>query len=209
MKKVNPPLVPPSQPAASASCPNAACNYVSGSGSTATIQPGTYNSITIGKNSNITLAPGIYYINGDAATGGLNFNGGGTLTGGALNADGVMFYFTNGSSINKAVGGGNNPDLNLYPLATDQSTMYAGILFYQDPADTTIPYFGGDNNSTFNGTIYMPTATVTFYGNGTETFNGTVIAYSVATTGSPVVTFGVTPAGVPIPAALTQPILVE
>jgi hypothetical protein len=209
MKKVNPPLVPPSPPAASASCPDAACNYVSGSGSTATIQPGTYNSITIGRNSNITLAPGIYYINGDASTGGLNFNGGGTLTGGALNADGVMFYFTNGSSINKAVGGGNNPDLNLYPLATDQSAMYAGLLFYQDPADTTIPYFGGDNNSTFNGTIYMPTATVTFYGNGTETFNGAVIAYSVATTGSPIVTFGVSPAGVPIPAALTQPVLVE
>ena len=83
------------------------------------------------------------------------------------------------------------------------------MLFYQDPADTATPYFGGDNNSTFDGTIYMPTATLTFYGNGTETFNGTVIAYSVATTGSPIVNFGVSPAGVPIPAFLTQPILVE
>ncbi len=203
-------IVPPNQPPASTSCPaTGVCDYTSASGSTATIQPGTYNSINIGKNSNITLAPGIYYINGNAATGGLNFNGGGTLTGGSAGADGVMFYFTNGSSINKAVGGGNNPDLNLYPLAADQSATYAGLLFYQDPADTTTPYFGGDNNSTYNGTIYMPGATITVYGNGTETFNGNVISYSFATTGNPTVNFNKSAPGVPIPAWLTQPVLVE
>jgi hypothetical protein len=126
-----------------------------------------------------------------------------------------MFYFTNGSSINKAVGGGNNPDLNLYPLSTSQSALYAGndtytgLLFYQDPADLTPAYFGGDNNSTYNGTIYMPTATINFYGNGTETFNGTVVAYSIATTGSPIINLNQSTAGVPVPASLTQPVLVE
>jgi hypothetical protein len=161
------------------------------------------------------MVPGIYYINGDATTGGFNFSGGGTLTGGAPNADGVMFYFTNGSSINKAVGGGNNADLNLYPLSATQSALYAGndtytgLLFYQNPADTTVAYFGGDNNSTYNGTIYMPTATIDFYGNGTETFNGTVVAYSIATTGSPIVNLNESSPGVPVPASLTQPVLVE
>jgi hypothetical protein len=209
-------IVPPAQPGPSPSCPaTGACDYVSDSGSTATIQPGTYNSITIGKNSNITMAPGIYYINGDASTGGLNFNGGGTLTGGGPNVDGVMFYFTNGSSINKAVGGGNNADLNLYPLSASQSATYAGndsytgLLFYQNPADTTVAYFGGDNNSTYNGTIYMPAATITVYGNGTETFNGTVVAYTLATTGSPIVQLNESSPGVPVPARLTQPVLVE
>jgi len=216
MKKVNPPLVAPTQPPASASCPaTGPCNYVSGKNSPATLQPGTYNSITIGKNSNITMVPGIYYINGDASTGGLNFNGGGTLTGGAANADGVMFYFTNGSSINKAVGGGNNADLNLYPLSATQSATYAGndsytgLLFYQNPADTTTAYFGGDNNSTYNGTIYMPTATLTVWGNGTQTFDGTVISYSLATQGSPIVQLNQSAPGVPIPAQLTVPVLVE
>ncbi len=209
-KSMNPPLTPPSQPAASPSCPDPACNYSSpscpaGGCLPVTIQPGTYSSITIGKNSNVIMAPGIYYINGASApNAGLNFNGGGTLTDAAN--PGVLIYFTNGSTINKAVGGGNNPDIDLLPMT---SGTYAGMLFYQDPADTATPYFGGDNNSTFDGTIYMPTATLTFYGNGTETFNGTVITYSVATTGSPIVNFGVSPAGVPIPAFLTQPILVE
>jgi hypothetical protein len=201
-------MVPPAQPAASASCPDAACNYVSADNSTVTIQPGTYSSITIGKNSNITMAPGIYYINGTTApNAGLNFNGGGTLTDAAN--PGVMIYFTNGSTINKAVGGGNNADLNLYPMTTDENTTYAGILFYQDPADTATPYFGGDNNSTYNGTIYMPTASLTFYGNGTETFNGTIVAYSIATQGSPIVNLNQSAPGVPVPAQLTQPILVE
>jgi hypothetical protein len=162
------------------------------------------------------MAPGIYYINGATApNAGLNFNGGGTLSGGAPNSDGVMFYFTNGSSINKAVGGGNNADLSLYPLSADQSTLYTGsttytgMLFYQDPADTTVPYFGGDNNSTYNGTIYMPTATLTVYGNGTETFNGTLVSYSLATQGSPIVNLNQSAPGVPIPAQLTVPVLVE
>ncbi len=210
-------LVPPSQPAYSTSCPKVppagTCDFVSAVSSSFTLQPGTYNSITIGKNSTVTMAPGIYYINGPITVGGktssagMNFNGGGTLT--DLANPGVMIYFTNGSSINKAVGGGNNPDIELDPMTTAENATYAGILFFQDPADTTTPYFGGDNNSTYNGTIYMPTATITVYGNGHETFNGTVIGFSVATVGNPTVTFGVSPSGVPIPALLTQPILVE
>jgi Flp pilus assembly protein TadG len=201
-------IVPPPQPAASVSCPDTACNYVSADNSTATIQPGTYSSITIGKNSNITMAPGIYYIDGTTApNAGLNFNGGGTLT--DASNPGVMIYFTGGSTINKAVGGGNNPDINLYPMTTAENSTYAGILFYQDPADTATPYFGGDNNSTYNGTIYMPAATITVYGNGTETFNGDVISYSFATTGNPTVNFNQSAPGVPIPSWLTQPVLVE
>jgi hypothetical protein len=203
-KNINPPLSPPSQPAASPSCPNPACNWVAASKSTVTLQPGTFNSITVGSNANITMAPGIYYINGDSKTGGLNFQGGGTLT--DAGNPGVLIYFTNGSTINKAVGGGNNLDINLLPMTTG---TYAGMLFYQNPADTTPAYFGGNDNAIYDGTIYMPTATINFYGNVTQTFNGTVIAYSVATTGNPTVNFGVSPAGVPIPAFLTQPVLVE
>lgn len=73
---------------------------------TMTLQPGTYSSITFGKNSTTTLNAGIYYING---AGGVTFNGAGTVTGA-----GVMFYFTNGATIN-ATGGGNKIDIQLSP----------------------------------------------------------------------------------------------
>jgi len=198
-----PALTPPPQPPASSSCPDAARNDSSPARSTATIYPGTYSSITISNNSNVTMEPGIYYINGTTSpNAGLNFAGGGTLQSDPA-SPGVMIYFTNGSTINKAVGGGNNPDINLSPMTTG---TYAGLLFYQDPADTATPYFGGDNNGTYNGIIYMPTATLTFYGNGRETFNGTVISYSAATQGNPTVIFNKTTTGA---SWLTKPVLVE
>jgi hypothetical protein len=210
-------LTAPSMPAYSTSCPAVPpagpCDYGSGPNSTATIQPGTYNSISIGKNSTVTMAPGIYYINGPISTkagtslAGLNMGGGGTLT--DMANPGVMIYFTNGSTMNKFVGGGNSPDLRLDPMTTAENSTYAGILMFQDPADTAQASIGGDNNTVLNGTIYMPTATLNFFGNTSFTMNGTVIAYSVTVTGNPTVTFGQSPSGVPIPALLTQPILVE
>jgi hypothetical protein len=200
-------LTAPSQPAASSSCPAGTCDVVVGKNLTATIQPGTYNSLTLDGGATVTMAPGIYYFNGPAGVGGITMKGGATLT--DMANPGVMIYFTNGSTMQKFVGGGNNPDVNLTPMTTAENSTYAGILMYQNPADTQPAYLGGDDNSTFLGTIYMPTTSVTFFGNNHTTFNGTVIAYSVDIQGNPTVNFGMAPSGVPIPALLTQPVLVE
>ena len=182
------PITPPSQPANSTSCPTqGACN-VTTSG-TMTLQPGTYSSITIGKNSTVTLNPGIYYING---SGGVSFNGSATLTG-----SGVMFYFTGTASIN-AVGGGNQGS-NIQ-LSAPTSGPYAGILMYQDPADTNVggtpnsgPTLGGNNGSFFNGILYFPKDQLTFFGTATSSncvdgFSaGIVITDSIALSGTPTV----------------------
>jgi hypothetical protein len=209
-------IVPPTQPAASPSCPDLACNWSSPDsnstgGAPITIQPGTYSSILIGKNSNVIMAPGVYYING---SGGLGFNGGGTLS--DAGNPGVMIYFTGSATLNKVNGnGGVPPVVTLIPMTDAQSTTftgssaYGGILFYQDPNDTATPWIGGDNSSTYDGTVYFPTVTLTFYGNSNYSFNGTVIADAVSINGNPTVNFGTSPAGVPVPDALTIPILVE
>jgi hypothetical protein len=156
------------------------------------------------------MAPGVYYINGP---GGLGFNGGGTLA--DAGNPGVMIYFTGSASLNKVNGNGGVPVLSLIPMTDAQSTsftgssQYGGILFYQDPADTATPWIGGDNSSTFDGTIYFPSVTLTFYGNANYTFNGTVIADALSINGNPTVNFGISPGGIPVPAKLTQPVLVE
>ena len=213
----------PSDPGYSSSCGGAVpCNFTSAANSTVTIQPGKYNSINIGKNSTITMAPGTYYLSGTGGSAGLNFNGGGTLvssgyggggsspcvSSGGSAIDGVMIYFTGTATMQKFTGGGNNPDLRLCPLSASQSTMYQGMLIYQDPSDTTPAWIGGDNNTVLYGTVYMPTATLNFYGNTSFSMLGQTIAYSVATTGNPTVTLGNAPAGL-IPAWLTRPTLVE
>jgi hypothetical protein len=175
-------LTAPSQPAASSSCPATGLCDVTTKG-TETLQPGTYDSIIIGKNSTVTLASGIYYING---SGGLTFNGAGTVTSAA---GGVMFYFTctttcpNGGTIN-ATGGGDKADIELSPMS---SGPYAGILFYQAPADTTGPSLGGDDSSSFGGVLYFPTAEITFFGNGTSYSTGIVVADALALSGHPTV----------------------
>jgi hypothetical protein len=142
---------------------------------TQTLQPGTYSSLTIGKNSTVTLSPGIYYING---SGGLTFNGAGTVTG-----SGVTFYFTNGATIN-ATGGGNKLDIQLSPPTAG---IYQGILFYQDPNDTAAPSLGGDNNSFFNGILYFPSVQLTFFGNNVSYAAGVVVADAIALSGNPTV----------------------
>jgi Putative Flp pilus-assembly TadE/G-like len=142
---------------------------------TMTLSPGTYSSITFGKNSTTTLSAGIYYING---AGGVTFNGAGTVTG-----TGVMFYFTNGATIN-ATGGGNKLDIQLSPPT---SGTYKGILFYQDPNDTAAPSLGGDNKSFFNGVLYFPKVQLTFFGNNTSYATGIVVADAIALSGNPTV----------------------
>jgi Putative Flp pilus-assembly TadE/G-like len=142
---------------------------------TQTLQPGTYSSITIGKNSTVTMNPGIYYVNG---SGGMTFNGAGTVVG-----NGVTIYFTNGATIN-ATGGGNKLDIQLSPPT---SGPYAGVLFYQDPNDTAAPSLGGDNNSYFSGILYFPKVQLTFFGNNVSYSTGIVVADAIALSGNPTV----------------------
>ena len=224
------PITTPSDPGYSSTCAGAVpCDWSSPTGAS-TIQPGKYNSILIGKNSVVTMAPGIYYINGSVggSNAGLNFQGGASLTsqgylGGtnpcgsdpASQISGVMIFFTNTSSINKAVGGGGNnvPNINLCSMNSTQPQnpggTYTGILLYQDPADTVQAYMSGNNDSFYNGLIYMPTAQLTFYGDASFTALGQVIVNSIAITGNPTVNLGFFPGGSPATANLTVPALVE
>ena len=208
-------LTPPSQPAASSSCSLAKSGCAvsiggngkgkgGGGGGTTILNPGTFTSIDFGANSTTTLNPGIYYINGSA---GLTFEGKATITG-----TGVMFYLTNGATIN-AVGGGNVPDINLTaPSASNCAACpseYYGISFYQDPNDTNAPSLGGDNSSHFNGALYFPSVELSFFGNATGFSTGIVVAKALALTGNPTVnllgTAGL-PAGVTL---LSHAVLVE
>jgi hypothetical protein len=102
-----------------------------------------------------------------------------------------MFYFTcpsgqtscsSGPTID-ATGGGNNLDMQLSPPT---SGPYAGVLFYQNPNDTTGPALGGDNNTSLQGALYFPKAQLTFFGNNNFSA-GIVVAGAVALSGSPTV----------------------
>jgi hypothetical protein len=88
------------------------------------------------------------------------------------------------------------------------SSQYGGVLFYQDPNDTSSPSFGGDNNSTFYGVLYFPKVQLTFFGNNVSYAAGMVVADSISLSGNPTVTFGST-TGLGGLGILTHPVLVE
>ena len=161
-----------------------------------TINPGTYSSISIGP-ANVAFNPGIYIINGP---GGLSIGANATVTG-----SGVMFYFTNGATVNMV----GTPTVQLTAPSTGP---YGGILFYQDPADTAGPTLGGNTGSSYNGILYFPSANLTFFGNSTTFSVGIVIADAITLSGNPTLNLQ-GQAGLPggLPPALTagSAILVE
>src|SRR5262249_9483516 len=117
------------------------CNKV-----TDTLDPGIYkNGIKLTAGMNITLNPGVYYIEGS----GLDIAGGATLTG-----TGVTLVFTsaNGSSYAGAtINGGATVN-----LTAPTTGPYAGIVMFGDrnmPAGTNFTFTGGATQA-FTGAIY-------------------------------------------------------
>ncbi|MGC9996829.1 MAG: pilus assembly protein TadG-related protein [Terriglobia bacterium] len=178
-----------------------------------TLNPGTYcGGIYIGFGANVTFNPGIYTLTSTSASnGGLTIGVDASVTG-----DGVAFY--NSDLRNGSVVAGNNGGINFLcssctagnvTLTAPTSGPYEGILFFQDPGNTSSSQVFGSAffNTRITGTTYLPSASVLYafdlqvdyndvvakditYG---LTLNGTLIAnttqysnYSTLADGSPI-----------------------
>ena len=153
--------------------------------SNTTLLPGTYSSISIGP-ATATFSPGTYII--DCAAGcntssnpGLSIGANSIVTSGTGGVGGVTFYLTNGAT----VGMTGTPSVQL--TAPGNSGDYPGVLFYQDPADTNGPSFGGDSSSFYDGVLYFPSSQLTFYGNNNSIAVAMVVADALAFSGNPTV----------------------
>jgi len=138
---------------------------------TDTLKPGIYsNGMKLVAGANITLEPGIYYLQGD-----LSVAGGATLTG-----TGVTLVFINGASA--TINGG--ADLN---LAAPTSGATAGIAIFGDrnmPLGTTFKFNGG-SSQVIRGAIYIPKGSVEFAGGANTTTGCTqLIADQIKFTGN-------------------------
>ncbi len=149
-------LPPDSDPLAFLTKPSVgSCNYnnyvVNGSG-TYTLNPGVYcNGLLINGNATVTFNPGTYILNNGAFT----MNGSSRISG-----TGVTFFLTGNASF--TLNGGS-----ALTLIAPTTGTYAGILIFQDPADTSTGTINGNNSSTIQGAVYMPKAPLTINGTGT------------------------------------------
>jgi hypothetical protein len=143
---------------------------------------------------NVTLNPGIYTITG----GGITFNGTGTITG-----TGVTLYIRSS---------GGSVTLNgtqAFNLTAPTTGSYAGILFYQDPSNTSGATINGTQTSKFEGGLYFPSAQLTLNGTGSTQVYFISVAKSYLLNGTGTLNFPSNYAGLPGGSPIKDAILVE
>ncbi|MBS3960544.1 MAG: hypothetical protein KGZ61_01725 [Sandarakinorhabdus sp.] len=130
-----------------------------GSNQTRTLNPGTYNNFRL--QGNVTLNPGIYYLNGT------DFDVGSQAR---VSGSGVVIILTGSGPAN--IGQANINGGATINLTAPTTGTYAGVLFYQDrraPATNQTNKMNGNSTSTFRGAMYFPNQELQF--NGTTGMN--------------------------------------
>ena len=146
--------------------------------SSLTISPGTYSSITVSGNGKLTMNPGVYVIAG----GGFSVSGNGAVTG-----SGVMIFNTKSSkgTYGSIVLSGNGA----ITLTAPTTGTYAGILIFQDRANSKALTFSGSAMQGMAGTIYAPAAQLAESGNaqiGTASHPVSIVVDTLSMTGNAV-----------------------
>jgi hypothetical protein len=140
--------------------------------SSQTVSPGTYSSISI-TGGTVDFQPGTYIV-----TGNFTINGNAVVCSssntdcsgmpGSANS-GVAFYITNGAGV--TING-----TATVQLSAPNSGIYAGMLFYQDPSDTSVAKLDGTSSSYFQGALYFPKAELDF---GGTSLTNSLAAYTI------------------------------
>jgi len=161
------------------SCAHTNFSLTGSNGSTSSpyqLYAGTYcGGISVRGNSVLNFNAGTYVLAG----GGMSINSNSTMTG-----SGITFYNTTGLGGYGAISLSGNSQAN---FSAPTSGPLAGILFFQDPsipssaAGSTI---SGNSSSTFDGTLYFPTTTVTFNGNSSANGYSIVVANQLTLSGN-------------------------
>jgi Flp pilus assembly protein TadG len=120
------------------------------------LQPGVYKGgISASGTASLTLAPGIYYMDG----GGFSFSGQGSLTG-----NGVMIYNAPGNGNSGGISVSGQGSIN---ISAPTSGVYKGVTFFQDRTSSVTGNVQGTGGTTnITGTFYFAGALLNVSGNG-------------------------------------------
>ena len=135
------------------------------------ISPGIYSKIQLNAGKTLTLAPGLYCMDGDFKA-----------TGGTIIGSNVTIYLRNGDF---DISGGVAITLAA-PTSDAYEPARKGLLIYADPGnDATVNILGGAASS-YVGTIYVPSGELGVGGNSgvNPTYNTQLIAYTIKVHGT-------------------------
>jgi hypothetical protein len=147
------------------------------------LQPGVYTGGINVTGGNLTLAPGIYYMDG----GGFSFSGTGSLT-----APGVMIVNAPQSNAD-VIGITGTGAINLTPMTTG---VYQGISLWQTRASTNTLTVAGGGSGGITGTFYAQHGTLKVSGGGGQSVGSQYISWDVALSGNGNFTIDWTPPNV-------------
>jgi hypothetical protein len=135
------------------------------------LQPGVYKGGIQVTGGNLTLAPGIYYMEG----GGFSFSGTGSLT-----APGVMIVNApqSNSDVISITGTGA---INLSPMTTG---IYQGISLWQTRASLNTITVSGGGSGSVTGTFYAQHGTLKVSGSGGSSVGSQYISWNVVLSGN-------------------------
>jgi Flp pilus assembly protein TadG len=137
------------------------------------LQPGVYKGgITVNSHYQITLMPGIYYLEG----GGFHLGAQAGLT-----ANGVMFY--NAPDDKGNVGAINMSGGGQVIMSPPTEGLYEGMSLFQDRTSTSPITLSGQSNWDFGGTVYAAKAPVTVTGGGNGKFGSQFISDTLKISG--------------------------
>jgi len=162
--------------------------YNTNTGNDTSLPPDTNGSLIVlmqANNSQQGSTSGIYYI----ANGGFKYNNaalvtdtallinnpGGTSWNGLLDyqgsTGGMMIYM--GPNANNGLNLQGNPSGLVYLQPLTDPSPYSGMVYWQDPTNTSDVQIAGNGSFTINGTFYAPTALMKVTGNG-GTYTGSL-----------------------------------
>ena len=153
-----------------------------GGSAKATIYPGIYTSISVTNSAKLTLATGIYVIEG----GGLTVSTppvSSPAAGGVLIVNAGSNYPTLGG--HQTYGGitvSNSASINLSPYTN--TGIYAGLVIFQTTDNSQAMVFSGSATGAITGTIYVPAAALTV--SNSAAIQGGVIVDTLTISGSAV-----------------------
>jgi len=116
------------------------CSGYNDNGGNQTLQPGCYSYMNLDPPGTVTMAPGLYIINGPINDNGVNLQG-----------SGVTIYITSNGS-------GPNFDNKTVNLSPPTSGNYTGVLLYQVSGNSSSINFN-DPSATLSGLLYAPSST--------------------------------------------------
>ncbi len=153
--------------------PTSGCTPFTNNGTGASnLQPGCYSSLTITGTGPVTLAPGVYVLNGP-----VTLNGTGSITG-----SGVTLYITSAAGTVTITG---TQSVN---LSAPTSGPDNGILFFEQRGDNNPFTVTGTGNMNLTGIFYLPSAPLILTGTGNANLDAAFVVNQLESTGTGTVT---------------------